>query len=413
MPGVCALSKGAERVTGANRAGEGEIARHWRVVAVGFVMAFFAWGSIFYAHGVFKAGLEAKHSWSGVLISNAQAWFWFVGALSAYGVGWAIDRYGPRTIARYGAVATAVGVAAVGFVDAPWQLFVVYALLATAYGPIGNIGISAALAPLFEARYADALSLSLTGASVGGAVVTPAYILLTREIGFGQASLALALATLIVLTPLLRWAPAKAAKTTAADADRERAAFRQARRTSAFWAIFAIGFFSLAGQVGFLLHEISIFQPRLGLLGAGYAVSVTVIAAVAGRFVLGWVSKRAPLGVVAAGAYLIQAAGFALVNLSEGVVMAYVAAAVIGLIVGALIMLPPMLLRVAFGAVGFGKLFGFVSIGMFAGMTISPGLAGLMAHRFSYEGAVWMFAGCLTTAAFVALLGVRSDGSRG
>ena len=88
-------------------------------------------------------------------------------------------------------------------------------------------------------------------------------------------------------------------------------------------------------------------------------------------------------------------------------------AIVIGLIVGALIMLPPMLLRAAFGAVGFGKLFGFVSIGMFAGMTISPGLAGLMAHRFGYEGAVWMFAACLTTAAFVALLGVRSDGSRG
>ena len=50
----------------------GELRRHWRAVAVGFAMAFFAWGMIFYAHGVFKAALEAKHGWSGVLISNAR-----------------------------------------------------------------------------------------------------------------------------------------------------------------------------------------------------------------------------------------------------------------------------------------------------------------------------------------------------
>ena len=61
----------------------GEIRRHWRAIAVGFAMAFFAWGSIFYAHGVFKAALEAKHDWSGLMLSSAQAWFWAVGAATA------------------------------------------------------------------------------------------------------------------------------------------------------------------------------------------------------------------------------------------------------------------------------------------------------------------------------------------
>ena len=49
-----------------------------------------AWGSIFYAHGVFKAALEAKHGWSGLMLSSAQAWFWAVGALTAFGVGAAL-----------------------------------------------------------------------------------------------------------------------------------------------------------------------------------------------------------------------------------------------------------------------------------------------------------------------------------
>lgn len=387
--------------------GAGEFARHWRAVAVGFAMAFFAWGSIFYAHGVFKAALEAKHGWSGLLMSNAQAWFWLVGALSAYGVGWAIDRFGPRALACYGAYATALGVAAVGLVEAPWQLFLAYAVLATAYPTIGNLGISAALAPLFDKRYGEALSYALTGASAGGAVVTPAYIILTREVGFAWASGVLAAATLLCLTPLLRWAPARAAKQTADDAAAEFVAFRRARRTTTYWAIWIIGLLSFTGQVGFLFHEISIFLPRMDLLTAGYAVSVTVIAAAVGRFVLGWAAKRGPLGPIAAGAYLIQASGFALVNLGESVAMAFVAATVVGFIVGPLVMLPAMLMRAAFGAVGFGKLFGFASIGMFAGMTIGPGLAGLAADWAGYAVAVWMFAGCLCTSALIALLGFR------
>ncbi len=385
----------------------GELARHWRVVAVGFVMAFFAWGSIFYAHGVFKAGLEAKHGWSGVLLSNAQVWFWFVGGLSAFSVGWAIDRFGPRAIACYGAYATAIGVAGVGLAEAPWHLFVAYAILATAYPTIGNLGISAALAPLFERGYAQALSYALTGASVGGAVATPLYIYLTKTIGFSWASGVLAAVTLLCLTPLLRWAPARGVRQSADEDAAGRQAFRAARRTATFWAIWLTCLLSFTGQVGFLFHEISIFTPRMGLTLAGYAVSVTVIAAAVGRFVLGAAARRAPLGLVAAGAYLIQACGLVLANLGDGIALSFAAAGVVGLIVGALVMLPAMLVRAAFGTVGFGRTFGLASIGMFAGMTVGPGLAGFLADAVGYGAAIWTFAGCQVAAAVVIAVGFR------
>jgi len=220
----------------------GEIRQHWRAIAVGFAMAFFAWGSIFYAHGVFKAALEAKHGWSGLMLSSAQAWFWAVGALTAFGVGAALDRFGPRAVACYGAYATAIGVAAVGLVMTPWQLFLAYAVLATAYPTIGNLGISAALAPLFEERYAAALGYALTGASCGGAIVTPVYIWLTATLGFDWASAVIAAATLLCLTPLLRWAPARRARGSAADDARGLARFQSALRSPVFWAIWVTGF---------------------------------------------------------------------------------------------------------------------------------------------------------------------------
>lgn len=382
-------------------------------------MAFFAWGSIFYSHGVFKAALEAKHGWSGLLLSNAQSWFWCVGSLAAFAVGWAIDRFGPRTVACYGAYATAIGVAAVGLVEAPWQLFLAYALLGTAYAPIGNLGISAALAPLFETRYAQALSYALTGASFGGAIVTPVYIQLTRTLGFAWASGAIAAATLLLLTPLLRWAPARSAvggRATQNDAA-GRAAFARAVGTPAFWAIWLTGLLSFTGQVGFLFHEISIFTPRMGLVMAGYAVSVTVVSAVFGRFVLGWAARRAPLGPVAAGVYLIQAGGYVIANLGDGVWLSFLAATVIGFPVGALVMLPAMLARAAFGTAGFGRTLGLINMGMFAGMALGPGLAGLAAAFAGYATAIWMFMSCLTAAAIVVVLGFRvgssSAGARG
>ncbi len=367
-------------------------------------MAFFAWGSIFYAHGVFKAALETTRGWSGVMLANAQAWFWFVGAGAAFLAGAAIDRWGPRTVACYGAYATAAGVLAVGLAEAPWQLFVAYALLGTAYPPIGNLGISAAFAPLFERRYATALSYALTGASLGGAIVTPVYIHLIGVMGFAWASGVVAAATLLCLAPVLRWTPARAAARSVADDARGLAAFRAARRSPAFWALWLVGFLSFTGQVGFLFHEISIFTPRMGLTLAGYAVSVTVMAAAVGRFVLGWAAGRLPLKIVAAATYLIQATGFVLAVTDASVAGSFLAAAIAGFCVGPVVMLPAMLLRDGFGADGFGKMFGLASAGMFAGMTVGPGLAGQLAGRFGYDLAIGMFAGCQVAAATVILL---------
>jgi predicted MFS family arabinose efflux permease/predicted membrane protein len=385
----------------------GEIRQHWRVIAVSFAMAFFAWGSIFYAHGVFKAALEAKHGWSGLMLSSAQAWFWAVGALTAFGVGAAVDRFGPRAVACYGAYATAIGLTAVGLVTTPWQLFLAYTVLATAYPTIGNLGISAALAPLFQQRYAAALGYALTGASFGGAIVTPVYIWLTATLGFDWASAVIAAATLLCLTPLLRWAPARRVRGSVADDVRGLARFRSALRSRVFWAIWLTGFLSFTGQVGFLFHEISILTPRIGLVMAGYAVSVTVISAAIGRFVVGWAANHVPLGLLAATMYLVQVAGFVTANFAGSIFLNFAAAAIVGFVVGPLVMLPAMLVRTAFGADGFGKTFGVINIGMFAGMTVGPGLAGLVAYQSGYATAIWMFAGCLAAAALVIALGFK------
>ena len=140
---------------------------------------------------------------------------------------------------------------------------------------------------------------------------------------------------------------------------------------------------------------------------AGYAVSVTVISAAIGRFVVGWAANYVPLGLLAATMYLVQVAGFVTANIAGTIFLNFAAAAIVGFVVGPLVMLPAMLARAAFGADGFGKTFGVINIGMFAGMTVGPCLAGVVAYQSGYATAIWMFAGCLAAAALVIALGFR------
>ena len=109
-------------------------------------------------------------------------------------------------------------------------------------------------------------------------------------------------------------------------------------------------------------------------------------------------------------------AGLTVSLVSLPLAMAFAAAAVIGLIVGPLVMLPAMLTRAAFGAVGFGKLFGLQSMGMFAGMATGPGLAVLEGEGGAHgrEGALaWLYLVGFTLNKPVSIGAARPGGKVG
>ena len=48
----------------------------WRVVAVCFIVATFAWGAGFYGQGVYLAELQRLHGWPASLISTASTCYY-------------------------------------------------------------------------------------------------------------------------------------------------------------------------------------------------------------------------------------------------------------------------------------------------------------------------------------------------
>ena len=386
----------------------------WWIVAVCFWAGVCAWGTVFYGHAFYMPSLSRLHGWSYGLISSAITVSWLVGIAAMLAVGSAIDRHGARRPMILGALAVGGGAMLLGVIDAPWQLFLVYCLMQSGFPAIATPAISGALSPWFERRYGFALSLAMTGSSVGGAAFTPALIWLAGLHGFRDAVFAAGLLTAVsvpVLALLLLRRPATAGdlrKTPhgpAAPFDR-MAILRQ----PAFWTITIGCGLALCGQVGFLAHQVAFLSGYMSAQLAGFGVTVALVAAIIGRLVIGALTARFPVRRLCAACYLVMMAGLLTLAASETLPMLWLGCAIAGAVTGGLVMLPPILVRQTFGAPAFGRIMAMTNIGLFAAMGLGPGIVGLL-HDLAgdYSLALPVLAALQVAAVAVVLLPGRRD----
>lgn len=363
-------------------------------------MAVFAWGAVFYGHSVYLDALQQTRGWSASLISSAILVFWFSTIPGTLFVGSLVDRRGAAPVLAFGAVTVGSGVVLLGQVAAPWQLFVVYGLMGIGYPALGTAGISAALAPWFERRFGLALGLALTGASLGGAVLPPLLVAVSADAGFATATAMVGAAMLALLLPaaaLLAWCAGDGTgrrKPAAATVPPHATVAATLLRRPLFWRIAIGGALGLGAQVGFLAHQVPMLAPALGSNGAALSVTVVALSAAAGRLVVGFLSRRIDEAWLTVACYLAQAIGFFVLLQGNSVGVLYLGCAIAGFVVGAIVMLPPMLVRRAFGSDGFGRSYALVNVVLYVGAGLGPWLAGLLRDLSGgYAAALWLLAG--------------------
>jgi MFS family permease len=94
---------------------------------------------------------------------------------------------------------------------------------------------------------------------------------------------------------------------------------------------FALG---LTAQVGFLTHQIGFLSPTIGTAAAGWAVSLTTLAAVLGRIATGSIADQFDRRAVACVNFIVQMLGMAILATATAPVMLYLGCALFGLGVG-------------------------------------------------------------------------------
>src|SRR5215813_4560619 len=171
----------------------------WNVVGATFVMALFSFGVGFYGVSVYVAMLQRVHGWSASTVSAPVTVYYVAGALLTASIGDVYGRFGPRAVVAVGSVAMAAGVAALGVVTQPWQLYPVFLVMSVGWGAMSGAAINIIMAPWWERRRGLVVSLTFNGATLGGMLIAPSLLPLIGALGFTRALAVAALAQVVVL----------------------------------------------------------------------------------------------------------------------------------------------------------------------------------------------------------------------
>ena len=117
------------------------------------------------------------------LVSGGITTFYLTNAAALTAVGAGFDRWGPRLMFIAVTLAPALGVAGIGQVAAPWQLYAAFVCMGLGYASLSLTGIGSTLAPWFERQQGRSVAMALTGAML----VVPLLALAIARFGFGPA----------------------------------------------------------------------------------------------------------------------------------------------------------------------------------------------------------------------------------
>lgn len=367
----------------------------WRVVAACFVVAAFAWGLGLFGSSVYLQAVTGAHGWPIADVAFAITLFFVVSALVQRTVGRSIDRWGPRPVLLLGAVLMALGVALIGRVTAPWQLYPCFVLIGIGWSTLSTTGITATVAPWFERHQGRSMTLAIMGASVGAIAGVPALLFAVRSLGFQQGLLVVGIVAAAVLLPLI-WhvlrfrrpediglrrdghAPAVEAAFVNAVRPLANAGNRRLLLLSAA-AAFALG---LTMQIGFITHHVTLAEPLLGTAGAGLLVSATGVTAFIGRLILARIVDRVEVRRLACLVMVVQSAALLSIALWPTIPVLVGASLVYGDGIGHVTTLGPVVVRREFGAVAFGATYGTAATIIQLTSAFGPALFGLLRDGF-------------------------------
>jgi MFS family permease len=357
--------------------GEGKprLFRGWPIVAVAFVgQAFGIAPLLVYTFGVFAKPLaEAFHSSRGSIALAVSLLDVIIG-LSAPAAGWLVDRHGARGVIAVCLAALIACLVALAYVQPPlWHLYSLYALAGLVGVASSPVTYGRVVANWFDRR--RGLALGLASAGIGfGAFLTPilAQFLVDRG-GWRVAYIGLAGAAFCIALPAvalwLRGTPQEVGLLPDGVSPPDRPALRtdpvagmtagEAIRTGTFWQLCIIFFCVAACVNGSVAHLVPLLTDH-GVPGstAALATSLFGLTSIVGRVGNGYLVDRIFAPRVVAVLFAGAAIGVALLLADPTSATASIAAALLGLAVGAESDVIPFLISRYFGMRAMAMLFG-------------------------------------------------------
>lgn len=381
----------------------------------------------YYGLAVFLRPLQEIHGWSNSVVSGATGLFFSVTGITGAVVGPRIDRHGPRPFMLGGCILIGISISAIGYLESVWQLYATYTVLAVAFGLATSVSVNAVMTRWFVLKRAKAMSISATGISVGGMVLAPLGSKLIEIGGLELAAPAMGALVVLVAVPVIRFVivsdpaemgllpdgperPAQRRRSSLEDHVQHRLWTRgQVARTQAFWAML-VGFgVVLTAQTGFVIHQISFLETRVGSRStAALALSVTAFGSIVARLAVGTFADRVDKRGLTVALFVLQAAAVGGVVATDSVPVTYALVLVFGFTIGNVYMMMSLLVSEVFGTVSFGTVFGLVSLVGQTGSGAGPFLVGWLEDTSGGYTLPFTITAAATLAAAAAIAVLRT-----
>jgi len=404
----------------------------WYVAIACSLLMMVGVGVGYYGLPIFLKPLKDAHGWSTAQVSWAPAIYFCVSGLTAAIVGPYVDRYGPRRFMLIGSLINGASAAMIGIVNELWQLYVVYFVFAVAFGMSSNIAVNAILARWFIRRRALAMSISFTGVSLGGVILAP---IASRLIDVGGLELATPiLGALVIITSIpviigvivfdprevgmlpdgdtAASAPPPAQQALLATQMRTwtRA---EAVRTIGFWGILVAFLLVLIAQTGYVVHQVTFLEDRLGSRSAAaFTISVTAFGSIIARLAVGIFADNVDRRLLTVILFVVQATAILLIIHTDSIAATWALTLVFGLTIGNVYMMQSLLVGEIFGMVSFGTVFGLISLAGQVGSGLGPIGVGIIHDATGGYTVPFTITAALTYLAAVAILFARPARSR-
>jgi MFS family permease len=382
-------------------------ARAWGVVGATFLSTFTVFG-IAYSFGAFFDSMAEDFGTgkgaTSLMFSITTALYFSLGLVS----GRFADRYGPRPVLLFGAIALGVGLLATSRVNSIWLGYVTYGVgvgvaVACAYVPM-----VATVGGWFVRRRTAAIGVSVAGIGMGTLILVQVSEALIDHYGWRTAYVVLGIGGtgVLLLASLAARRPPLSVQT-------ESAPLASVMRERGFVVLYvAIVLASLALFVPFVY--IKSYAKDRGIDSGAAATLIALIggASVVGRLGMGAVASRVgPIRLLQASVAVMAASFLLWFGAGSSYAVLVLFALTMGVGYGGFIALSPAVAALLFGTTGLGEILGALYTGAAIGGLIGPPLAGEVIDRSSYHVAI-VLAMVLTALAAAVLFTLHRPAPR-
>lgn len=333
------------------------------VLTCTFILAIVGWGVGFYGPPIYMQAVMDRTGWPVAQVSAAVTLHFLSGTLVIANLPRLYARFGVPAITLLGSVVLGVGVNIWAQASHLWVLYAGAICSGIGWVTLGAAAVNTLIAPWYIKERPKALGKAYNGASMGGVIFSPLWVLLIERFGFATAALVISLAAVVLLGSFAFLVFNKSPESVGqhpdnADQPEPVAVSTSAAPWTAAQTLKSANFRSLAAgmslglfaQIGLIAHLYSILVGRMGAQDASFAMGLATASAMGGRYVA---ARLMTQGVnrrqLACLGYGIQMLGtLMLLGLDIHPAVAWVAVMLIGSGIGNATSLPPLIAQTEF-----------------------------------------------------------------